>query len=85
MAQCAHTDPPDVMRKAETWLREQGLSDQSWPGVVVRHAENTPGAMWESIVIEIERRGEGWVVTKLDRRKLPLDEPEGLSLVQARV
>lgn len=41
--------------------------------------------MWESVVIEIERRGADWVVTRLDRNKMPLDEPPGLKLVAGNV
>ena len=69
------------MAKAEVWLREQNIPDEKWPGLVIRHAENTPGAMWESIIIEIERRGPEWIVTKIDRRREPFDGQEGLSVV----
>jgi len=34
----------------------------------IRHAENTPGQRWSSVVIDIERRGEEWIVTQIDRR-----------------
>jgi len=81
MPNCAHSDPPDVMKKAEEWLIDRGIAQESWPGMVVRHAENTPGAMWESVVIDIERRGSEWIVTKIDRRPDPLDGPAGLSVV----
>ena len=81
MAGCQHTGPPEVMAKAEAWLRSQGLSSDEWQGVKIRHAENTPGTMWESVVIEIERRGDEWIVTKLDRNAQPLSEAEGLSFV----
>lgn len=67
------------MQKAEAWLLDQGVAREKWPGMRIRHAENTPGGMWESVVIEIERRGPEWIVTKLDRRKETLSEPEGLS------
>lgn len=81
MSRCAHSDPPDIMRKAEVWLRESGIPESEWTGKKIRHAENTPGAMWESVIIDIERRGAEWVVTKIDRRPDPLDEPEGLRFV----
>ena len=46
----------------------------------IRHAENTPGGRWESVVIDIERRGEEWWVTEIDRRADALpDEALGLS------
>jgi len=65
---CSHTDPPDIMRKAEEWLRERGVSEDRWTGMKIRHAENTPGQRWSSVVIDIERRGEEWIVTQIDRR-----------------
>lgn len=81
MTRCSHADPPEIMRKAEDWLRDQGVSDERWPGMKIRHAENTPGAMWASVIIDIERRGQEWIVTKIDRRDVALDGPEGLSVV----
>ena len=81
MSSCAHKNPPEIITEAENWLREQGIPPDRWTGLKVRHGENTPGTMWESVVIEIERRGPEWVVTRLDRNKAPLDEPAGLKLV----
>ena len=82
MAECSHKGPPEIIAEAEVWLREQGFEPDRWAGVKVRHGENTPGAMWESVVVEIERRGSEWIVTRLDRNRKPLDEPPGLTLVQ---
>ena len=65
---CAHSDPPDIMAKAESWLRERGISDERWAGMKVRHAENTPGGPWVSVIIDIERRNGEWIVTQIDRR-----------------
>jgi hypothetical protein len=76
---CAHTDPPVVMERAEAWLRERGLPPEKWGGLRIRHAENTPGAQWASVVIEIERRNGQWIVTDIDRRNDPLSET-GLSI-----
>ena len=75
---CDHKGPIEIMAMAEEWLREQGVAQDRWPGITVRHAENTPGGMWASVVIDIERRGDQWIVTKLDRNKEQLSEPEGL-------
>ena len=72
---CAHSDPPDVMKKAEEWLRGRGVPEPQWAGMRFAHAENTPGDRWESVVIEIERRDAEWWVTKIDRRDQPV--PEG--------
>jgi len=55
------------MTMAEAWLRERGVPAEQWPGLKFRHAENTPGERWGSVVIDIERRGTEWIVTRLDR------------------
>ena len=65
---CDHTGPPEIMQQAETWLRDRGLPEEKWNGMKFRHAENTPGQRWNSVVIEIERRGAEWIVTAIDRR-----------------
>jgi hypothetical protein len=81
MANCEHKGPVEIMTIAEAWLREQNIADDRWAGIKVRHAENTPGAMWESVVIDIERRGDQWIVTRLDRNRTAVEGPVGLSLV----
>lgn len=75
MANCAHSDPPDIFKRAEEWLQARSVPREEWPGMRIRHAENTPGGMWESVVIDIERRGEEWWVTNIDRRDAAL--PDG--------
>jgi hypothetical protein len=80
MGNCAHSDPPDIFKRAEEWLHTRGVPQEQWPGMRIRHAENTPGGRWESVVIDIERRGEEWWVTEIDRRADALpDEALGLS------
>ena len=79
---CTHLGPLEVMTLAEAWLRDRGIGEDHWSGLKVRHGENTPGAMWESVVIDIERRGSEWIVTKLDRNREPLDGQPGLTLVE---
>jgi len=65
---CSHTGPPDIMQRAEEWLRGRGVPPEKWAGMKFRHGENTPGERWKSVVIEIERRGSEWIVTQIDRR-----------------
>ena len=55
------------MTLAEQWLRERGIPPERWAGAQVHHAENTPEGMWGSVVMELERRGDDWIVTRLDR------------------
>ena len=71
---CDHLQPEDVIERAEAWLGEHGTSD--WRGVRVRHGENTPGGFWASVVMELERRDDQWVVTRLDRSRQPLPDAE---------
>ena len=68
---------------AETQLRELGVPHELWSGITALHGENTPGTMWASVVIGIERRDNQWIVTKLDRRGEVLDATEiGLRVSQ---
>lgn len=54
---------------AETHLRETGVPESEWPGRRFRWSENPGEGMWASIVIEIERRGAQWIVTRIDRNR----------------
>lgn len=65
---CDHLGPPEVIEMTEGVLRARGLTAERWDGVTARHGENLPaGAMWASVTVEIARRGEEWIVTRLDR------------------
>jgi hypothetical protein len=57
---------------AEAHLKESGLAPAA--GMRFRWSENPPDGMWASIAIEIERRGDDWIVTRLDRNREPLPE-----------
>jgi len=59
---------------AEAHLREAGVPESAWPGLRFRWAENLIGGMWASVVVEVERRGAQWIVTRLDRNAQPVDE-----------
>ena len=54
---------------AEADLRQRSIDPAQWPGLRFRWAENLDGGMWASVVVEIERRGEQWIVTRLDRNR----------------
>jgi hypothetical protein len=66
---CDHVGAPELIEMAEEHLRARGVPEVSWPGRRFRHSENLDEGMWASVVIEIERRGDDWVVTRLDRSK----------------
>lgn len=61
---------------AETHLRAGNVPSSAWPGLRFRWSENLTGSMWASVVVEIERRGEQWIVTRLDRNREPLPTAE---------
>ncbi|HUJ13479.1 MAG TPA: hypothetical protein VL284_06765 [Thermoanaerobaculia bacterium] len=65
---CEHIDPPEVMERAEQWLRARGVPREKWAGMRFRHAENTPDAEgWKAVVIEVEHRDGDWIVTAIQR------------------
>lgn len=70
---CDHVGGPEVIEMAEQHLRESAIPEPQWDGARFRYAENLEGQMWASIVIEVERRGEAWVITRLDRNKTPVE------------
>lgn len=64
---CDHKGGPELIEMAEEHLRAGGVDQSAWPGLRFRWSENLTDSMWASVVVEIERRGEQWVVTRLDR------------------
>ena len=68
--------PHDLIAMAEKDLRERGIAEAAWNGLTFRWAENPPDGMWKSIVTEVERRRDEWVVTRIDRNAEALDEDE---------
>lgn len=73
---CDHLGPPEIIDLAEQTLRERNVPETEWPGLRVRHGENLVDGMWASVVIEIERRGSVWIVTRLDRNADPIADAE---------
>jgi len=71
---CEHAGPPELIEMAERHLRELHVDATDWPGRKFRWSENVEGGMWASVVLEIERRGEQWVVTRIDRTAEKLDD-----------
>jgi hypothetical protein len=66
---CDHVGGPEVIEMAVAYLREGGIHPSQWRGMRFRWSENPNAGMWASIVIEIERRGDEWVVVRLDRNR----------------
>jgi len=71
---CDHKGAPELIDMAESHLRERRVDTAQWPGLKFRWSENLDGGMWASVVVEIERRGEQWIVTRLDRNKDAVSE-----------
>lgn len=71
---CDHTGPPELIDMAERHLA--GVPVEQWPGRRFRFSENITGGMWASVVLEVERRGDQWIVTRLDRNREPLIESD---------
>ena len=64
---CDHKGGPELIEMAEDYLRQRGVND--WRGLRFRWSENLAEGMWSSVVVEIERRGDQWIVTRLDRNR----------------
>ncbi|MEA2236749.1 MAG: hypothetical protein QOC81_1473 [Thermoanaerobaculia bacterium] len=71
---CDHVGPAELIEMADAHLRERSVPPA--PGMRFRWSENPVDGMWASIVTEIERRGEQWIVTRLDRNREPLPADE---------
>jgi len=66
---CDHIGGPELIEMAETHLRENAIPESQWPGMRFRWSENLDGGMWVSVVIEVERRGDQWIVVRIDRNR----------------
>jgi hypothetical protein len=69
---CDHKGGPELIEMAEQHLREHRLAPAH--GMRFRWSENLDGGMWASVIVEIERRVDAWVITRIDRRQDPLEE-----------
>lgn len=73
---CDHLGGPELIEMAEQRLRAEGIAPSEWSGLRFRWSENLSGGMWASVTVEVERRGEQWVVTRLDRNSDALPAAE---------
>jgi hypothetical protein len=64
---CDHVGGPELIEMTERHLREAHVDESQWPGRKFRWSENLEDGMWASVILEIERRDDQWVVTRLDR------------------
>jgi hypothetical protein len=71
---CDHIGPTELIEMAETHLRERNVVAMN--GMRFRWSENPTEGMWASIVTEVERRDDQWIVARLDRNREPLPDDE---------
>lgn len=71
---CDHKGGPELIEMAEADLVARGIDAAHWSGLRFRWSENLDGGMWASVIVEIERRAEQWIITRIDRRAQPLTE-----------
>jgi hypothetical protein len=73
---CDHVGGPELIEMAEQHLRSTGVPAADWTGSKFRYIQNLDDSMWASVCVEIERHGDQWIVTRIDRSKEPAAEPE---------
>ena len=71
---CDHIGGPELIEMAEEHLRARNIPEAQWTGRRFRWAENPEDGMWASIVTEVERRGDQWIVVRLDRNREKVEE-----------
>jgi hypothetical protein len=71
---CDHVGGPELIEMAEEHLRAAGIPEPEWAGRRYRWSENLEASMWASVVVEVERRGDAWIVVRLDRNREQVEE-----------
>ena len=64
---CEHVGGPELIEMAERYLNDAHIDTTQWPGRKFRWSENVEGGVWASVIIEVERRDDDWIVTRIDR------------------
>ena len=73
---CEHVGGPELIEMAEEHLRGGSVPVSAWAGTRFRYTQNLDEGMWASVITEIERRGDQWIVTRIDRSKTKAPDPE---------
>lgn len=71
---CDHVGGPELIEMTEEHLRAAGVPEREWAGRRYRWSENLEASMWASVIVEIERRGDAWIVVRLDRNREQVEE-----------
>ena len=69
---CDHIGGPELIEMAEKHLVERAVPAAGWPGLRFGWGEDVDSPFWKSVYIEIERRGDDWIVTRIDRSNDPI-------------
>jgi hypothetical protein len=77
---CEHVGGPELIQMAEEHLHSKEIPESRWPGLKFRYTQNLDEGMWACVITEIERRGDQWIVTRLDRKNEQEPEPGFLAL-----
>jgi hypothetical protein len=73
-----------MIAMAEAILRGRNVPEERWRGSHFRFAQNVEGGPWASVLLELERRGDEWLVTRIERYAEPLPEEQtGFSILRA--
>jgi hypothetical protein len=70
---CDHVGGPELIEKH---LRAASVPSGRWAGLRFRYTQNLEESMWASVITEIERRGDEWIVTRIDRSREAAPEDE---------
>jgi hypothetical protein len=70
---CTHFQPADLIALAEAHLHACGVAESEWEGKRFRWAGPIDSPPFTGLVMECKRKGDNWVLTKLDRRKDGVD------------
>ena len=73
---CNHVGGPEMIPMAEAVLRARGIAPEAWPGSRFRFIQNVEDGPWAAIWVELERRGDEWLVVKIDRFEERFPEEE---------
>lgn len=69
---CDHTQPAEVARLGEEFLRAKGVPEEAWSGCRFGFGGSGGSGPFKSVYTEVERRGPQWVAVKLDRLRTDL-------------
>ena len=73
---CTHIGGPEMIEMAEALLRGRGVAESEWTGSHFRFIQNLSEGPWAAVWLELERRGDEWLVTKIDRFDHSLPEED---------